>query len=109
MSAFFLLTGDRAEASQPTADAVWFTPGLDTQDAYTSYWVRQAVLRLRRELCWAWRQTQTPDPLTDALHRSRLHEQRLHFFERDEYRSSSQRSYRSTAADSPRCWCPWKL
>ncbi len=63
---------------------VWFTPGLDVPDATTAYWIRQAVLRLRRELCWAWRLPQAPDPLTDALDRSRLHEQRLEFFERDE-------------------------
>jgi hypothetical protein len=65
-------------------EAVWFTPGLEVPDGWTAHWVRQAVLRLRRELCWAWRQSQTPDPLTEALDRSRLHEQRLEFFERDE-------------------------
>ncbi|HUB32570.1 MAG TPA: ATP-binding protein, partial [Bryobacteraceae bacterium] len=72
------------QAISRTPEATWFTPGLRVRDAGTEYWVRQAVLRLRRELCWAWRQPQSPDPLTDALDRSRLHEQRVEFFERDE-------------------------
>jgi len=66
-----------------SGETVWFTPGLNVPDAWTEHWVRQAVLRLRRELCWAWRESQTPDPLSDALDRTRLHEQRLEFFERD--------------------------
>jgi len=72
------------QASSPAAESLWFTPGLAVRDAFTEYWIRQAVLRLRRELCWAWRNGQTPDPLTDALDRTRLLEQRLEFFERDE-------------------------
>jgi hypothetical protein len=67
-----------------SGEAVWFTPGLSVPDAWTEHWVRQAVLRLRRELCWAWRDSQTPDPLSDALDRTRLHQQRMEFFERDE-------------------------
>jgi hypothetical protein len=67
-----------------SGEAVWFTPGLNVPDAWTEHWVRQAVLRLRRELCWAWRESQTPDPLSNALDRTRLHEQRQEFFERDE-------------------------
>lgn len=72
------------QAFTAAAEASWFTPGLRAGDAWTEYWIRQAVLRLRRELCWAWRQSQSPDPLSEALDRSRLHEQRLEFFERDE-------------------------
>ena len=63
---------------------VWFTPGLEIADECTAYWIRQAVLRLRRELCWVWRQGNAPDPVADALQRSRLEEQRQGFFERDE-------------------------
>jgi hypothetical protein len=83
MQALLSTNGNRGQA-QPAGEAIWFTPGLTTRDPYAAYWIRQAVLRLRRELCWAWRQSQTPDPLTDALDRTRLHEQRLDFFERDE-------------------------
>ena len=73
-----------ANGTQSTVDSVWFTPGLNVPEPYTAHWIRQAVLRLRRELCWTWRQAQTPDPLTEALDRSRLHEQRLEFFHRDD-------------------------
>jgi len=84
MTGLLSLTGNNGSAAGRAGEAVWFTPGLDVPDAWTAHWIRQAVLRLRRELCWAWRQSQTPDPLTDALDRSRLYEQRLEFFERDE-------------------------
>jgi hypothetical protein len=84
MSALLSLTGNDGGAARRSREAIWFTPGLNTPDAFTAYWIRQAVLRLRRELCWAWRHSQTPDPLIDALDRSRLHEQRLDFFERDD-------------------------
>jgi|CZKX01.1.fsa_nt_gi hypothetical protein len=84
MQSLFTVNGNHEQTGHAAVKAVWFTPGLDTDDPYTAYWVRQAVLRLRRELCWAWRQAQAPDPLNDALNRSRLHEQRLDFFERDE-------------------------
>jgi adenylate kinase family enzyme len=84
MSALLSLTGNLGNKPQQAGEVVWFTPGLHAPDVYTAYWIRQAVLRLRRELCWAWRHSQTPDPLTDALDRTRLHEQRLEFFERDE-------------------------
>jgi hypothetical protein len=73
-----------ANGTQASVDSVWLTPGLNVPEPYTAHWIRQAVLRLRRELCWTWRQAQTPDPLTEALDRSRLHEQRLEFFHRDD-------------------------
>src|ERR1035438_9631620 len=81
-----LISSTTTNGSAPRAagETIWFTPGLAAPDAYTAYWIRQAVLRLRRELCWAWRQAQTPDPVSEAIDRSRLHEQRLEFFARDE-------------------------
>ena len=84
MHGLLSLNGDNGSAAGRIAEAIWFTPGLEAPDAWTAHWIRQAVLRLRRELCWLWRNAQTLDPLTDALDRSRLHEQRLDFFERDE-------------------------
>jgi hypothetical protein len=83
VAAILPLTGSNPDESR-SDPVVWFTPGLAVPEDWAAYWIRQAVLRLRRELCWAWRKSERPDPLTDALDRSRLHEQRLEFFARDE-------------------------
>lgn len=77
----FAFNHGAGQASQPP---VWFTPDLESSGGIIDWWIRQAVLRLRRELCWAWRKPQAPDPVTEALDRSRLHEQRGEFFERDD-------------------------
>lgn len=37
-----------------TKGAVSFTPQLRAEDDYANYWIRQIVLRLRREICWCW-------------------------------------------------------
>ncbi len=37
-------------------DAIAFIPGLGVDDLLTRYWLRQAMLRLRREVCWLWRE-----------------------------------------------------
>ena len=37
-------------------DAIAFMPGLGADDQITRYWLRQATLRLRREVCWLWRE-----------------------------------------------------
>lgn len=34
--------------------AVAFSPGLKTGDSLANYWLRQVMLRLRREVCWVW-------------------------------------------------------
>jgi hypothetical protein len=83
-------------SSANIGEPVWFTPGLDAGDAYTSYWVRQANLRLRRELCWLWRQAQSSDAVAEALDRSRLHEERREFFAQD-----VTARYLTQALDSP--------
>ena len=37
-------------------DAIAFMPGLGADHHITRYWLRQATLRLRREVCWLWRE-----------------------------------------------------
>lgn len=41
-------------ASLALPDPVTFSPGLQAEDALAAYWIRQATLRLRREICWCW-------------------------------------------------------
>ena len=59
------------------------TPGLDARDEFTRCWLEQAILRLRRELAWVWRNHQPVDTLAEALERRSLTEQRTRFFETD--------------------------
>ena len=33
-----------------------FLPTLSADDALAEYWLRNVTLRLRRELCWLWRE-----------------------------------------------------
>lgn len=33
-----------------------FQPTLDVEDTLAAYWLRQVTLRLRREICWLWRE-----------------------------------------------------
>ncbi|NHZ80791.1 AAA family ATPase [Massilia sp. CCM 8695] len=45
-----------------------FTPGVRAHDALAQYWLGQATLRLRREVCWLWRERgQQGAPGTGAL------------------------------------------
>jgi len=37
-------------------DPVAFLPGVHGQDALAQYWLSQVTLRLRREVCWLWRE-----------------------------------------------------
>jgi ATPase family associated with various cellular activities (AAA) len=37
-------------------DPVAFMPGVRGADAVAQYWLRQVTLRLRREVCWLWRE-----------------------------------------------------
>ncbi len=66
-----------------------FTPGLENRDGYTAYWLEQVVLRMRRELCWAWRQDPAArsrgvtDVMADAVERASSEEQRWSFFMED--------------------------
>lgn len=43
-------------SAQALADPVAFLPGLHGQDALARYWLSQVTLRLRREICWLWRE-----------------------------------------------------
>jgi hypothetical protein len=81
--------------SHPTSPD-FFLPGLTVTDAVGSYWLRQAMWRLRREIAWLWYERgwhgqDTPPgtvpPLTDklvtALDLTRFAEQKQVFFETD--------------------------
>jgi hypothetical protein len=39
-----------------TVNPVAFLPGVRGQDALAQYWLGQVTLRLRREVCWLWRE-----------------------------------------------------
>jgi hypothetical protein len=41
---------------QRSADAVAFLPGARGEDRVAQHWLRQVTLRLRREVCWLWRE-----------------------------------------------------
>ncbi len=75
------------------AAPIAFTPALVTADPRAAYWMRQAMLRLRREVCWLW-QERTGIPQTDglppfgsrtieSLDLSRFFEEKLRFFAND--------------------------
>jgi vesicle-fusing ATPase len=40
----------------PLESTVGFLPGLHGEDALGQYWLGQVALRLRREVCWLWRE-----------------------------------------------------
>ncbi|KEF42618.1 MAG: ATPase AAA [Cyanobium sp. CACIAM 14] len=77
-------------------DPIAFTPGVSAEDRLACHWLRQVTLRLRREICWLWRersqQSGTLDggplpPCTDrtvaALDLTRYARDRRAFFEQD--------------------------
>lgn len=50
-----------ARATRPLPTAI--TPGVRIDDPQSAYWVRQAILRVRREIAWCWHQRpSTPAP-----------------------------------------------
>jgi hypothetical protein len=80
-----------------------FSPRVNVRDPLAAYWLRQATLRLRREICWLWRERALlagvtanigsqggallppfTDRLADVLDRARYDEERAAFFETDE-------------------------
>ncbi len=69
-------------APDPTAFAS-LTEGLAPADAFMRGWLQQVVLRLRRELAWAWRHQESVDRVADALQRQSLAQERLEFFRTD--------------------------
>ncbi|HEX6626018.1 MAG TPA: AAA family ATPase, partial [Pyrinomonadaceae bacterium] len=42
------------KATSKQSGLVTFTPRLGAADDVANYWMRQATLRLRREVCWCW-------------------------------------------------------
>jgi AAA+ superfamily predicted ATPase len=77
---------------------VTFTPDVRGTDPFAHYWLQQATLRLRREICWLWREralttgdqgdvTRALPPLSDhgvtALDRARYDSERRAFFRDD--------------------------
>lgn len=90
------MNGPRAISLQ---SASTFIPGMMVQDPLAAYWLRQVTLRLRREVCWLWRErgllsgAQTPangllppfvDRLAGALDLARYAEEKRAFFAADE-------------------------
>ncbi len=83
-----------------------FQPGIRTRDPAAAYWLHQATLRLRREICWLWRERSHAseraeqaeisssqidsalppfsDRLSSSLDLTRYADQKQAFFERDE-------------------------
>ena len=43
-------------ARMPISEPVAFLPGVCGEDALAQYWLRQVTLRMRREVCWLWRE-----------------------------------------------------
>src|ERR1044071_1308756 len=74
---------------------ITFTPQLQADDNVANYWMRQAAIRLRREVCWRWQEqglqpaerTAVLPPFTDkaaaALDLSRFWEEKKKFYEID--------------------------
>ncbi len=69
-----------------------FVPGLQTADAGTLYWLNQVTLRLRREVCWLWRERGEQgnavlpgeiNPAAFALDLQRYHDEKQQFFTSD--------------------------
>jgi hypothetical protein len=44
------------KASAKRKEFITFSPKLRAADAQANYWMRQVTLRLRREVCWCWRE-----------------------------------------------------
>ena len=53
-------------ARMPISDPVAFLPGAGGDDALAQYWLRQVTLRLRREVCWLWRERRLQSGADDA-------------------------------------------
>jgi hypothetical protein len=82
---------------QPSLLPPGFQPALAVDDALASYWLAQVTLRLRREICWLWRERGQlagardaaallppfTDRLGEVLDLQRYGEQKRAFFESD--------------------------
>lgn len=68
------------------AAPVVFTPGLESQDPLANYYLRQATLRLRRELCWLWQDNGAllrADRVIESLDRARFFARKHEFWHED--------------------------
>lgn len=54
-------------SAQALADPVAFLPGIHGRDPHARYWLSQVTLRLRREVCWLWRERAQADGGDSAL------------------------------------------
>lgn len=93
-------------ASKP--EPVVFSPNLEASDAAANYWMRQAMLRLRREIAWIWNERgaaahsvgELPpfiDRVSDSLDLARHHSERAEFFKTD-----VAAKYLTSCIDAPR-------
>lgn len=55
----------RTLKKQKTDDPVVFMPNVRGEDPSAQYWLRQASLRLRREICWLWRERELQGARTE--------------------------------------------
>ncbi len=84
----------RAAASR---DVVTFAPNLRATDACANHWLRQVMLRLRREVCWCWHErggqpgSASPvlPPFSDKL---------IHALDQSRFWADKQRFYATDAA-----------
>jgi hypothetical protein len=72
-----------------------FTPGVGADDALARHWLTQVTLRLRREVCWLWRERELQgasapaplpeqvDPARAALDLARFEQEKRAFFAND--------------------------
>ncbi len=82
-----------SQATAAVGAPVTITPMLETDDEFVRYWLAQATLRLRREVCWCWHlrtgQTQQigippiVDPAAENLELNRYHVEKQAFFATD--------------------------
>jgi hypothetical protein len=94
--------------SAPAGRILAFSPGLAAADPLANYWLRQVMLRLRREVCWMWQERtgEAPagmlpplvDRLSDSLDRARYWRDKQRFFEQD---STARYLSEEIAADPP--------
>ncbi len=76
-----------------TSEMKAFTPGLVAADPLANHWLRQVMLRLRREICWMWQERTGRAPegvlppfterVSESLDRARYWDDKQVFFESD--------------------------
>jgi len=76
--------------------SVTFSPGLSVEDPSAAYWLRQVTARLRREICWCWKERgispnadkgslpPVSDKASESLKMESYKDEKKKFFETDE-------------------------